>query len=1261
LFFISLILSGGDFVYSASEINSSAKKATVTLKNHTLEEAYCVRKLIEENGGRVLVFQLPNILRIKAGPSITAILKDNPLVEKVEFDRTARGEVSSAAVKGTRYLEPYFSGDDIKIPEYRKMSKRQLEDNAERYRRRWKRNKYVIRRNFLERHGLMYSPADEGAGSSEISAARGVTPEGKPEASGKAGASYYETSLYLAGDIAVGVFFEPGLFPQWTNSAADIAYSRIVNALEAFAEDLPDAHISFTFVKEVEEDGSFIPCPSGIMEETDYVNDLRSVYNTHWAYIIKAVNGGLRAHAYLWGPSMEIYDDNINADGGAIRHETCHIFGAADQYTDTTVKPPPTSRYGYLNVVNANSHYNNGGGYFDGAGEGQRDIMVGTQRIYGLYTRGQLGVWDSDGDGIIDPIDTYAEILLNGPVLLSGAQGGKIVKFSGKAIDMPLINERSDYFIGSVTLNTIKTVEYRINGSRWISAASLDGSFDGKEEKFGFVSPELPNGEYLFEVRAINSVGNIGPAYAGKKIVIDNAPEDNAAAVVGFSVTPQEGSVRTVFKFDASGTIHLKDGAALAVRWDFDNDGTADTQWMPAGKIYSKVFYNPGKKEVRLEAQDKQGRVFALVKEVVVQKDNLPPKAYFTATPAHFHGSYTGGYPVTFDAQGTIDAEDDSDALLLRWRFAEDGQWSEWESFQQAEKVNYIYVLGEKSQLWRVSLEVKDSQGTVSSASRDVWAIPYNTQPCMMGFDGQVRDGAIVLSNYNALDQDSITPWDGLLEYRWDIESDGIWDTKYSASKEALRFALPKDKDTIRVTCEARDRFGATSQLTKLFFINEEGVYIVPVPAQRIGRGEHLILTIKAIGKEDDEIELDAQLFDGNGEDTFLDSGKVTLDEDVPGRLGFYWTPFTSGVYTVRVSARVNGKESQAKEEFTITVVNNNNQAAAVKSPADGERIKPGALTFILERPDAVKEYFLKFGTTPQAYNMNFVIRSLDYDRCVVEVPRNFAEGQEVYISLFSVFQDGTQKKAVYRYYIQLPPNTPPVLILRDLNNPSGEPADDCGGGLNGRRVYNNTALKLKDNKVMLWIRMEDDRPFVKKVFLPFCKGARELTLKYLGGGWNSAKRLWCGEWVLSGEITKTASFTVSVTDGEFTTPPVWLYFPGPGQDRDPTVKVTAETPLNKLKPGAQVKITVAISDDNVVPGDAIFFDRQTKARMALLRLTYRLVIKEDTYKTWEIYSLPGGIPEGADKNTVYTLYFGARDLRGPQPIVHGESAITLE
>ncbi|MFA4889400.1 MAG: PKD domain-containing protein [Candidatus Omnitrophota bacterium] len=499
------------------------------------------------------------------------------------------------------------------------------------------------------------------------------------------GASIYDTSLYMTGDIAVAVFFVPSAEETpWPTAEIDSVYESIVNALKQFQDGEPNAKITFYFKKET--DPRNLPSqitywnsqypPQEPEKEREYVNDLRETFKTHWAFMVKVFykkeyKKDDRAWAYLWGPSVTLFSQDLRQDYVA-RHETMHIFGANDQYYEASISP--VDRFGYLNVVNANSQYNDGKGYFNGAGEGAADIMISEGPI-GAYSRGQIGWRDADGDGILDPLETFPDT-----VSLSKT-GNNPFAYTGKAQDKPILNANPKLvnnpgIYGDVTLNTISKVEYRINGGAWSQAQAKDGKFDSAEEEFIFTLPALKNGRYSVEVRATNSVGNAEISYAQDNFAVAGSAVTNVRPFASFSIKPPQGSINTNFTFDASSSSDIENSSSqLQVRWDFEGDGIWDSAFS-TNKTTSFKYSTGGAKTVKLEVKDSQGLTNVLTKQLEVKAANLPPYAFFVVSPENQHGDLSDTFMAAVDASGSYSNQNANSAgLQARWDFDDDGVW----------------------------------------------------------------------------------------------------------------------------------------------------------------------------------------------------------------------------------------------------------------------------------------------------------------------------------------------------------------------------------------------------------------------------------------------------------------------------------------------------------------------------------------------------------------------------------------------------------
>ena len=113
--------------------------------------------------------------------------------------------------------------------------------------------------------------------------------------------------------------------------------------------------------------------------------------------------------------------------------------------------------------------------------------------------------------------------------------------------------------------------------------------------------------------------------------------EVNTAPVASFTIEPEQGTTDNMFTFDAgSCTDNEEDGSTLEVCWDWESDGTWDTQFSTI-KIVHQRFAQPGTYTITLNVKDSKGLTATTSKELVVVDatsgtiiDNRDDKTYNT-------------------------------------------------------------------------------------------------------------------------------------------------------------------------------------------------------------------------------------------------------------------------------------------------------------------------------------------------------------------------------------------------------------------------------------------------------------------------------------------------------------------------------------------------------------------------------------------------------------------------------------------------------
>ena len=144
----------------------------------------------------------------------------------------------------------------------------------------------------------------------------------------------------------------------------------------------------------------------------------------------------------------------------------------------------------------------------------------------------------------------------------------------------------------------------------------------------------------------------------------------NTSPVASFTVAPQSVGLDTPFSVDASGCSDIEDViTSLEVRWDWEDDGTWDTNYSTT-KTAQYQYSTLGVKTICLEVKDTPGLTDATTQQVTVLV-NTPPVASFTVTPEVGYWDTV----FSFDASGCSDAEEDTSLLMVRWDWQDNGKW----------------------------------------------------------------------------------------------------------------------------------------------------------------------------------------------------------------------------------------------------------------------------------------------------------------------------------------------------------------------------------------------------------------------------------------------------------------------------------------------------------------------------------------------------------------------------------------------------------
>ncbi|MFN0151464.1 MAG: FlgD immunoglobulin-like domain containing protein [bacterium] len=430
------------------------------------------------------------------------------------------------------------------------------------------------------------------------------------------GAEYYDTSEFLAGSSAVGIWLleAAGATYDWTQAEEDQTLAGVQASLANWvAKGGTSAFLTFFVDIHTDVPVSGVPIQNPMTSDAVWMNEvmnnegwtgvdafdkcaaynnsIRDLFDTNWCFSIvivdsdPAVNQGLfstggYAWAYYGGPWMYMSRYSTwafnwqNYYGVVPMHELGHIYMNTDEYDGIQ------QWQGYLNTN-------------DNASTSVLCIMNqnDSTRVCAQSKR-QLGWRDTDGNGVIEPLDappTAALVALtpdpiedSTPTWFGTAQVATI----------PNLNPASWYFPpNDMTVATIILVECRVDGGAWSPAGAGDGSFNSHTETFVWTSPTLTNGEHIVEARSTNSVGNASTVFGADTITVNAPtsvdPRETAApafALFGGEPNPTSRGATIRFSMPARGAARIAvyglDGALVRTLVDGVVDrGAGSVAW----------------------------------------------------------------------------------------------------------------------------------------------------------------------------------------------------------------------------------------------------------------------------------------------------------------------------------------------------------------------------------------------------------------------------------------------------------------------------------------------------------------------------------------------------------------------------------------------------------------------------------------------------------------------------------------------------------
>ncbi len=291
----------------------------------------------------------------------------------------------------------------------------------------------------------------------------------------------------------------------------------------------------------------------------------------------------------------------------------------------------------------------------------------------------------------------------------------------------------------------------------------------------------------------------------------------NQAPVASLGAIPVNIQEGQTVNFDGSASSDPEDGAAVEVRWDYEGDGVYDTTWSTT-KTIAHVYNTAGTYQATLQVRDSKGLTDSKSLTITVSpKPNTPPQALFSISP---NPAWTGD-TVTLDASASTDTEDGAN-IQVRWDFEGDGTFDT--AYSYTKTITHVYLT---AGVYSPKLEVMDSKAAVSTVTHPITInLKQNTPPVAELTSNPANGTTATLFTLDA--SGSTDAEDGkALQFRFDWENDGTWDTTWSTTPSATHTWSTTGLKTVKV--EVKDSGDATATKTVSIQVDQNTVPILKI------------------------------------------------------------------------------------------------------------------------------------------------------------------------------------------------------------------------------------------------------------------------------------------------------------------------------------------------------------------------------------------------------------------------------------------------
>lgn len=307
--------------------------------------------------------------------------------------------------------------------------------------------------------------------------------------------------------------------------------------------------------------------------------------------------------------------------------------------------------------------------------------------------------------------------------------------------------------------------------------------------------------------------------------VVEAIPPD-----LQFYIAPTSGTTDDTFKFQAVTVSFIGSNRdQLLMRWDFDGDGSFDTEFNKTKEVVH-VYGREGLYTPVAELKDLDGSItkktgYTVTRNGQIDNDQIGRVVVKRGTNRNLTASFTVsptagviGERFYFDASDSIGF----DRLMYRWDFDGDDIFdTQW---QYESTANHVYGYdGEK----RAVLQIKDSNSVIIRAVRTVTVEKSRARP-ELDFSVQVP-GLVINQQAPAITVGSEVRFTPLLrsrnepisslELRWDFDGNGSFDTEFG--KQSIVTHRYLNSGVKNVKLQVRDRDGNISELIRSITITD--------------------------------------------------------------------------------------------------------------------------------------------------------------------------------------------------------------------------------------------------------------------------------------------------------------------------------------------------------------------------------------------------------------------------------------------------------